>query len=255
MEALTSFNYLENKITFTSGSGVVYVNATEMAKPFGKLPKDYLNKQTTKAFIKALEDDQKEISPLDLIIVHYGGANPGTWMHEDVALDFAQWLSPAFKVWCNKKIKQLLQTGTVNLKDSTEDEIILKAMYTLQNRIEEQTMMLEKANEVIQQQAPKIKYFHKVIDSVDLIPTNIIAKELGISAKTLNQSLKEKGIQYKQNGTWILYAKYQNKGYTGTKTHVYNDSEGKQHTNISTYWTEKGRAFVHDIFTPFRKSA
>jgi hypothetical protein len=30
----------------------------------------------------------------DLVKVTRGGDNPGTWMHEDVALVFAQWLSP-----------------------------------------------------------------------------------------------------------------------------------------------------------------
>ncbi|MDQ1087190.1 hypothetical protein QE390_001736 [Siphonobacter sp. SORGH_AS 1065] len=34
-----------------------------------------------------------------------GGSNPGTWMHEDVALEFARWLSPAFAIWCNDQKK------------------------------------------------------------------------------------------------------------------------------------------------------
>lgn len=35
----------------------------------------------------------------------------GTWMHEDIALDFAQWLSVDFKLWCNDRIKELMRFG------------------------------------------------------------------------------------------------------------------------------------------------
>lgn len=41
-------------------------------------------------------------------------------MHEDVALEFARWLSPAFAIWCNDRIKELLLTGTVSTGTATE---------------------------------------------------------------------------------------------------------------------------------------
>ncbi len=28
----------------------------------------------------------------------------GTWMHEDAALEFARWHSPAFAIWCNDSV-------------------------------------------------------------------------------------------------------------------------------------------------------
>lgn len=39
----------------------------------------------------------------DLVIVKEGSPQTGggTWMHEDVALEFARWLSLAFAIWCN----------------------------------------------------------------------------------------------------------------------------------------------------------
>lgn len=46
-----------------------------------------------------------------LVIVNQGGNNKmaqGTWMHEDLALIFAQWLSPDFYLWCNRRIKEIL---------------------------------------------------------------------------------------------------------------------------------------------------
>lgn len=38
---------------------------------------------------------------LHLIVTTNGGQIQGTWMHEDVALEFARWLNPAFAIWCH----------------------------------------------------------------------------------------------------------------------------------------------------------
>lgn len=106
MNALTTFSYAGSKITFANESGV-RVNATQMAKPFGKRPVDWLKHQTSQDFIAALSEVRK-ITSADLVRVIKGGnGEQGTWMHEDVALEFARWLSPKFAIWCNDRIKEL----------------------------------------------------------------------------------------------------------------------------------------------------
>ena len=100
----------------------------------------------------------------------------------------------------------------------------------------------------LQKQAPKVAYYNEVLQSESTYNTNQIAKELGMSAVTLNKKLQEKKVQYKQGGTWLLYHKYQDKGYTKTQTHTYTDSNGQTHTSMLTVWTEKGREFIHSIF-------
>ncbi|WP_430816598.1 phage antirepressor KilAC domain-containing protein [Carboxylicivirga sp. RSCT41] len=47
---------------------------------------------------------------------------------------------------------------------------------------------------------------------------------------------------------WLLYAKYQDKGFTKTKTNLYNN-HGEIKTTMLTVWTEKGREFIHCIVT------
>lgn len=48
-----------------------------------------------------------------------------------------------------------------------------------------------------------------------------IAKELGSkSAKAFNYDLYNKHIQFKQNGTWVLYSDYADKGYVDIKQDV-----------------------------------
>lgn len=99
----------------------------------------------------------------------------------------------------------------------------------------------------LKKQAPKVEYFNEVLQSESTYNTNQIAKELGTSAVSLNRILQQRNIQYKQNGTWLLYHKYQNKGFTKTKTHSFIDSGGLTQTSMQTVWTEAGRLFIHSV--------
>ena len=115
------FQYNGTPITFQIG-GTLMVNATQMAKPFGKQPIFWLNNQSTQEFLTQLSE-LRNLSSADLVRVTKGGNDKklqGTWMHEDVALEFARWLSPAFAIWCNDRIKELLLTGTASTGTSTD---------------------------------------------------------------------------------------------------------------------------------------
>ena len=98
----------------------------------------------------------------------------------------------------------------------------------------------------ISEMITKASYYDVVLNCKDLVSISTIAKDYGWSAKKMNKTLHEKGIQFKQRETWLLYQKYAEKGYTSTKTHTYLDSEG-QHTKVHTYWTQKGRLFIYDL--------
>lgn len=118
MTANQIFQYHGNPISFHKGDNLM-VNATQMAKPFNKSPKDFLKTEQSKRFIEALSEVKKILSS-DLVKVTYGN-NGGTWMHEDVAIEFARWLSPAFAIWCNDRIKELLMKGTVSTGTTQTD--------------------------------------------------------------------------------------------------------------------------------------
>ena len=246
MELMKAFSYEGNEVTFRTTNGTVYANATQMAKPFGKRTNDYLSNQSTKDFISAwMVSTPVAENPVTVI---QGGIQQGTWMHEDIALHFSQWLNPFFAVWCNRRIKELLTTGTTTIHSKTEDQLLLEAMGILTARVEDQQKMLELKDRTIKEQAPKVQYVDEVLLSSSLISTTTIGKELGMSGSALNEKLNKMNIQYRQNGLWVLYSKYQNLGYTKTKTYTYTDSHGKEQTTISTYWTEKGRQFIHSLF-------
>jgi len=255
MENLTQlFNYEGNKVTFKNENGVTYVNATQMGKVFGKTPKDYLRTQIAEDLTVALSSRLKCLVP-DLVQVINGGNNRGTWMHEDVALDYAQWLSIDFKLWCNDRIKELMTVGITATPDTLEQmltnpDLIIGLANQLKNeRAEKERLRQENelANKTIQIQAPKIEYVNNVLASESCHTTTTIAKELGMSGKALNTTLHQAKIHFKQDNHWVLYSQHQAKGYAKTRTHNYYDSEGKPRTNIATVWTEKGRLFIHEI--------
>lgn len=113
------------------------------------------------------------------------------------------------------------------------------------------TTMLEQEKtlltETIKEAAPKVEYFDKAMSSKSSYTTTQVAQEFGLSAKTLNARLAKMGVQYRQGGAWILYAKYQGNGYTHTVSVPYMMANGEQGTQIQTRWTEKGRKFLHDL--------
>ncbi|MBR6648931.1 MAG: phage antirepressor KilAC domain-containing protein [Bacteroidaceae bacterium] len=245
------FQYNGSPVTFQKGDSVM-VNATEMAKAFDKRPIIWLQSKSTEEFLNELSK-VRNLTLADLVQVTRGGDNPGTWMHEDVALEFARWLSPAFSIWCNDHIKELLTTGVTTAGD--DDAAIAHAMEILNRRLEQakaEKLMLEaKAQEqerVIKEQAPKVEYHDAVLTSTITYTVTQIAKEFGCGAETLNRKLRERGVQYKQSGQWLLYAKYQDKGYTKTITRQYTGATGQTHTSQLTVWTEAGRRFIHSLF-------
>lgn len=103
------FKYGNTNVTFHTGGKDTMINATEMARPFGnsKKPSYWLHTSQAKEFIKSLSES--EILDLaDLLKVTYGGDTPGTWMHEDLALEFARWLSRNLGYGAIKRLKSFL---------------------------------------------------------------------------------------------------------------------------------------------------
>ena len=80
-----------------------------MAKASGKLVADYLKLKNTKEYFEELSADMN--IPLSALVkVSKGGSKEqGTWAHPDIAIDFAQWCSPKFKVWANRTLRKVIQ--------------------------------------------------------------------------------------------------------------------------------------------------
>lgn len=273
------FSYDNNPITFQLGEATM-VNATEMAKPFGKLVKDWLKNNQTKEFINTLST-VRNILLTDLVKVKQGGTAQGTWLHEDVALEFARWLSPSFAIWCNDRIKELMRYGmtatpsTIDALLNDPDTMIqtLQALKSERERVAQanrriatltdqrdcfhsENQRLQRLHtgyiKTIEQQAPLVEYANNVLNSESTYTTTQIAKELGMSAQLLNRLLHAYGVQFKQSGQWQLYKQYEDKGFTKTRTHTYTKKDGRVQSLLTTVWTEAGRMFLHSTIEKYR---
>jgi len=124
----------EHTIAFDFQANQLMVNATEMARPFGKKPTHFLRLDSTEQYIEALK---KRVAISQLVkVVH--GDNGGTWFHQKIALRFAQWLSPDFAIWVDEKIEELLTKGRTELAPASPLSLarqMLEAMEMQEQRI------------------------------------------------------------------------------------------------------------------------
>ena len=204
------FTYNNNAITFKKGENVM-VNATEMAKPFGKSATHWLRNQSTQEFIEEL-GKLRNRNMDDLVIVTYGGNENGTWMHEDVAMEFARWLSPAFAIWCNDRIKELLTTGSVNMSELSRKQL---AMMVIEAEEECERLMLDNKakDEKIQADAPKVIF----ANAVETSRRSCLVGELA-------KILKQNGVNIGQNR---LFEWLRENGYLCKKGECYNQPTQK----------------------------
>lgn len=255
MGNLTVFNYNGNEIAFKEGDNMM-INATQMAKPFNKRPNDYLSLSSTNELINAIT--RKNGNCDNQVVTTLPGSpenGGGTWMNRILALDFAQWLSVDLKLWCTERIDELMRYGmtatqpTIDAMIDNPDLLIKLATQLKEERAnaERLRVIAELQEKEIKEAAPKVEYFDKAMSSKSSYTTTQMAQEFGLSAKTLNARLAKMGVQYRQGGAWILYAKYQGNGYTHTVSVPYMMANGEQGTQIQTRWTEKGRKLLHDL--------
>jgi len=95
---------------------------------------------------------------------------------------------------------------------------------------------------------PKAEFVDAVLASKSTFTVTEIANELGLTGAALNKILVSRNIQYKNGKGYLLYANYNGKGYTETRTHPYVVKEtGATFTEHYTVWTERGRVFIHHL--------
>lgn len=115
---IVQFIYENSEIEFELGKNLM-VNATEMAKIFGKQVIAFLRNDETKNFIsECLKSENSHFLGIkteeDLFV---SKQKSGTWMHRILALKFAAWLNPAFELWVYITIDNLINQ---HFKDERE---------------------------------------------------------------------------------------------------------------------------------------
>lgn len=89
-------------------------------------------------------------------------------------------------------------------------------------------------------------YLDLIMRSRSLMTVTQIAQDYGTSAKAMNKILADMGIQWKNNGQWILYSKYKDGGYVSSRSIDITRSNGMPDTVMQTEWTQAGRRFLYE---------
>lgn len=147
----------------------------------------------------------------------------------------------------NEKSKEVRKYFIQVEKDFNSPEKIMarallmadKKIKLLENENENLLIELEEANK-------NADYLDLILQTKDSLTITQIAQDYGMSARKMNQLLKQERIQRIVNGQWVLYAKYLGKGYVSSRTFDYVGKDGKTHSNISTVWTQLGRRFLYE---------
>ena len=249
---------LGSKISFANGKNVM-VNATEMAKSFDKRPAKWLELPSTKEFLAALTAIRK--SDTALIQTNSGGINGGggTWMHEDVALEFARWLSPAFAIWCNDRIKELLKYGMTATQPTLDEmvnnpDLVIRMATQLKQEREEKARLEAENKRIIEETAPAVTFTQAVSGSASSCLIGELAKLIDqngypMGEKRLFKWLRENGYLGTKGERYnIPNQRYVEQGLFELKKGTRSGNNGVMYTTITTKVTGKGQIYFVNKF-------
>lgn len=234
---------------YTTDTGEKVVIGRELHEKLG-INKDYSN-----WFKQMCGYGFEERKDFDVLLAQKGeqtGSGGHNKKDHILRFDMAKHICMIQRTETGKAIRQKLidLEKAINHKDSymIEDPIERAKVWI---REQEARKQLEMKNAIqsqqIQELQPKASYYDVVLNCKDLLSISKIAKDFGKSARWLNGFLHDAGVQYRQGDIWLLYAKYQDQGYTSTKTQTFGGSDGEAHSRVHTYWTQKGRLFIYDL--------
>lgn len=178
--------------------------------------------------------------------------NETTYIDHEISIDMAKQICMIQRSPEGKQIRQYF----IDLEKAwnTPEQIMARALQFASKQIEslkgeckflgEQVVEQQK---IISELEPKANYVDTILQSKSLVLMTQIAKDYGMSARKMNQILNDLKVQYKANGQWVLYSKYQNQGYVHSRTIDIIRSNGMADVKMQTEWTQKGRLFLYEL--------
>ena len=239
MSQLQVFNFKQNEVRTILKDGEPWFVAKDVC--------DILDISKHRDAVSRLDDDERGSVLVDTL----GGRQAVSAVNEyglySLILKSRKPEAKEFKRWITHDvIPAIRKTGSYSIMDSYAiDDPIERAKRWIEEEQERQKLQTE--NLVLTQQVnemqPKASYYDMILQNKSLLSITKIAKDYGMSGMAMNKKLHELGVQYKQGDIWLLYAKYQDKGYTQTTTHVIDADKAR----VSTKWTQKGRLFIYEL--------
>lgn len=152
--------------------------------------------------------------------------------------------SKKFKRWVTSEVLPQIRKHGMYATDELLDnpDLLIEVATKLK---EERTLRLI-AEQRVNELQPKADYYDRILNNKGLVTVSTIAKNYGMSAVSFNKLLHGLGIQFNQSGTWLLYSKFQDKGYTHIEPFDYEDKNGNPQVKTRMKWTQKGHIFLYE---------
>lgn len=162
-----------------------------------------------------------------------------------IKLDMAKEIAMIQRNEQGKKVRQYFIQ--VEKDFNSPEKIMARALKIAEGKLNILQLENTQQKQLIGELKPKADYLDQILQSKALVTITAIAKDYGMSAKTLNKKLHELKVQFKQGHQWFLYSNYHNCGYTHSETVEYVHKNGTKNVTMNTKWTQKGRLFLYEL--------
>ena len=160
--------------------------------------------------------------------------------HLPSARDFKRWVT-------GEVLPAIRRHGLYAVDDLLNNPDALITALKAYKKERERANLLEESNrqkdQIISELQPKASYYDLILQSKSPVAISQIAKDYGMSGRSMNALLHDLKIQFRQGRTWLLYQDYASMGYTQSKTFAVDAERSVMHT----YWTQKGRIFLYEV--------
>jgi hypothetical protein len=162
-----------------------YINLNQMADAAGKRIDNWTRLQETQdlvaqfnAELESVPSDLRERSPAMITVRGGIGGGGGTWAHPDIAIQFAQWCSPAFSLQVSRWVREWLTTGRSPLADI--DRVGLRAGLKDDSRLRMTDQVKVYLEQIERYDDKKYRgfFFVQVHDAINKAVTGETAKEM-----------------------------------------------------------------------------
>ena len=160
-----------------------------------------------------------------------------------------------FKHWVTSEVLPTIRKHGMYATEELLDnpEFAIKVFTELKAEREKRKALettVDVQKQIIGELKPKADYTDQVLKNKSLVTITQIAKDYGMSGRQFNKLLNDIGVQYKTGGyskQWLLYSKYQDKGWTHSDTIRFTRSDGREDFALETKWTQKGRLGLYEL--------
>lgn len=243
MNELQNFNFEGNEVPVKLVNGQLMFDAETVAKSVGLVSSSngYVNVRWNRVngYIDSAKSGRK-IKSGDFI------TEPQMYR---LAIKANNKAAERFQDWVTNEVLPSIRKHGAYMTDEKIEEALLNpdTIISLATQLKNEREGRLIAEQQVKEFQPKVSYYDKVLSNDALMTISLIAKDYGMSGAGMNKLLHKLGVQYRQGGTWLLYAKYQRTGWTHSETKMVPRKDGTEKAVLNTKWTQKGRLGLYEL--------